>query len=101
MEINENKIVNWKIKNILDTFIDEKNWNEYCNHYKINKLDKIPTDMKIYNEKCLVCHNDWNFIMECGHTLCIECFINWYQKNPLKCVCCKKKFSYDKSLFII
>jgi hypothetical protein len=104
LETDNNKIINWKIKDNIDVLIDTQNWSELCDKLGITKVDNI-SDIKIYNEKCLICQDNYDTIIKCGHTMCIKCFITWYRKNKLKCVYCKESFehkdcSYIKSIYI-
>lgn len=50
----------------------------------------MPLDLKVYDNKCLICQDDADLVFQCGHTGCRSC-INIYRDNGNEnCFLCKQ-----------
>lgn len=47
-------------------------------------------------------NEDYDIILGCGHTICIDCFIDWYvnRENVLKCASCTSKVIFKLCTFV-
>ena len=49
--------------------------------------------------ECIICMNDGNLMLNCGHVICLSCAHKWYTKknSDRLCVYCKKPIKMDQS----
>jgi hypothetical protein len=63
-----------------------------------------------YNSDCCICYenvtNQYNIVMPCNHSLCYECFMNWYIKDykryiidKRECLVCKQNFEFEQCVY--
>jgi hypothetical protein len=92
IEIEDNEIKNWKIKNSLQDFYDNKEYNKIIDKLKIQLKDDIQI------ETCSICYEDnANFLTSCKHSFCVECFIMWYiGHNKKQCSYCMQNIDIVK-----
>jgi hypothetical protein len=47
--------------------------------------------------KCVICYDQYDCLMKCGHTFCIDCINDWYKtrKNNKICTVCTQSFEYS------
>jgi hypothetical protein len=92
IEIEDNKIKNWKVKNSLQILYDNKEYDKIIDKLKIGKKDDIII------ETCSICYEDnTNFLTSCKHSFCVECFIMWYiGHNKKQCSYCMQNIDIEK-----
>ena len=92
IEIIDNKIKSWKIKNSLEDFYENKDYD------KIIDILKIQKNNNIILETCSICYEEnSNFLTSCKHTFCIECFMMWYiEHNKKVCSYCMQNIEIEK-----
>ena len=85
VKIENNRIVNWKIKKEIDDMIETNNKEKIIEKLKLN-IVKI-------TDTCIICLNDAceEYIQtNCNHIYCYDCYIHWYyiEKNDKRCCYC-------------
>jgi len=92
IEIENNIIKNWKIKNNLQDLYDNKEYDKIIDKLKIEKNSDILVDI------CSICYEEnSNFITSCKHYFCIECFMMWYiVHNKKQCSYCIQNIEIKK-----
>jgi len=92
IEIKDNRIKSWKIKNSLKDLYENKEYDKIIDKLKIQKNDDIIL------ETCSICYEEnSNFLTSCKHTFCIDCFMMWYiGHNKKQCCYCKQNIIIEK-----
>jgi hypothetical protein len=65
-----------------------KNLSLNHNNFIINSINNI-------NNECIICYDEINIFLECGHFICIKCVF-----NINKCPLCKLNINYNKIRYI-
>jgi hypothetical protein len=100
LEIENNKIIKYKIISIYDKMIN------------IDEIKYLfPISKNHTNEICLICKCDDDKIMlnlQCivgtniyDHCYCMNCFVNWYRNNQKNCLYCFSKINLNNAILLL
>ena len=104
LKIEDDKIIDWKIINIIDKALDEINNNDYNKAYKLLDINNEKNIKAINN--CLICKSKEEEMIDidCGydHYYCLECLLlSVNVKQEYKCLYCFKLFKFNQCYKII
>lgn len=93
VNLYKNPLTEYECDTICDYKIDGKSFNV--------EEEKVMEDTDV-NSQCMICHREYNILLECKHMLCLQCFLNWYYKNDniKKCVLCSFPITNNKVCYI-
>jgi hypothetical protein len=101
VEIENNKIVNYKIINIYDKILNHALNDDLENLKKFVKCEISNNN----NKMCIICKlEDEKYVInlkcnlnskEYEHYYCINCFCNWYRSNNKNCLYCFCEFDLE------
>ena len=93
VDIYKNQITEYECDTIINYTINGKQFNA--------EEEKAMEDID-FSMQCMVCHREYNLLLECKHMLCLNCFIAWYYKNEniKKCVMCSHPIINTKVSYI-
>jgi ankyrin repeat protein len=96
IEIKNNKIKSYKIKNRLQDLFDNKEYDKIIDKLKIQRKEIIIDK----EDKCCICFTEeYNFLSSCNHCFCLECFLIWNIKHDKKeCCYCKQNIIIEKCI---
>ena len=96
IEIEDEKIKSWEIKNVLEDLYDKKEYNKIIDKLKIQRKEIIINK----EDKCCICFiEDYNFLSSCNHCFCLDCFLMWKIKhNKKECCYCKQDIVVEKCI---
>lgn len=81
---NNQKIIKFKIENLVEKYTDDKKFEELCKYLGIQKA------------MCLICHGVVNIQLPCNHFYCIQCLLEWNREHEQQCTYCQQPYTYDK-----
>ena len=93
--LDENIEIEPIIKNYLEYYIQQKDWDNVIIKSDCNILKNIEVNL----DCCNICYESSNIILNCNHCYCLECIFKWYVKKNT-CPYCKQKILLNKCTFI-
>jgi hypothetical protein len=70
----------------------------------LNMTDNNKDNIKTYEMKeCPLCFGKQELILNCGHTICMLCAVEWYidEKKELKCITCNNDINFKNCICLL